>query len=143
MPMKLSRSTVIDRPPAVVWQFIATDHLQNHPRWDPKMELRQITEGPIGVGTRIQRRHTRLGAPIEGTMEIVEFQPPLAMGGVIHDSTPTGELEVHSRMTMEPERDGRTRVTINLDIPAMTASMDPSMIDASLAKMKELIEAET
>lgn len=107
------------------------------------MELRQLTEGPIGVGTRIKRRHTRLGAPIEGTMEVVEFQSERAMGVVIHDSTLTGELEVHSRMTLEPERESRTAVTIHLDIPAMTASMDPSMIEGSLTKMKELIEAET
>lgn len=107
------------------------------------MELRQLTDGPLGVGTRIQRRHTRLGAPIEGTMEVVEFQAPFAVGFVIHDRTPTGELEVHSRMTMQSERDGHTTVTIDLEMPGMAASMDPSMIDASLAKMKELIEAET
>jgi hypothetical protein len=95
------------------------------------------------VGTRIQRRHTRLGAPIEGTMEIVDFQPGQAMGAVIHDSTPTGKLEVHSRMTAQPEGEGRTTVTIHLDIPAMAASMDPSMVEAGLTKMKELIEAET
>jgi hypothetical protein len=106
------------------------------------MELRQLTEGPIGVGTRIQRRHTRLGAPIEGTMEIVEFEPERAMGAVIHDSTPTGELEVQSRMTAEPIGQN-TVLTIDLDVPAMAASMDPSMVEASLTKMKELIEAET
>jgi uncharacterized protein YndB with AHSA1/START domain len=140
--MKLSLSKVIDRPPTAVWQFFAVDHLRNHPRWDPKMELRQLTEGPIGVGTRIQRRHTRLGAPIEGTMEIVEFEPERAMGAVIHDSTPTGELEVQSRMTAEPIGQN-TVLTIDLDVPAMAASMDPSMVEASLTKMKELIEAET
>src|SRR5829696_5721002 len=143
VPMKLSLSKVIDRPPAVVWQFFAVDHLRNHPRWDPMMELRQLTEGPIAVGTRIERRHTRLGVPIEGTMEVVEFEPKRAMSVVIHDSTPTGELEVHSRMTAEPVGEGRTIVTIHLDIPSMAASMDPSMIEGSLKKMKELIEAET
>lgn len=46
-------------------------------------------------------------------------------------------------MTMEPlDGDGRTRLTIYLDIPAMDASTDPSMIEGSLRKMKELIEAE-
>lgn len=98
------------------------------------MELRPLTEGPIGVGTRIERRHTRLGAPIEGTMEVVEFQPERAMGVVIRDSTPTGELEVHSRMTAEPEGEGGTTLTIHLDLPATAPSMDPSMIEVSLAK---------
>jgi len=34
-------------------------------------------------------------------------------------------------------------VTVHLEIPGMHASMDPSMIEASLSKMKELIESET
>lgn len=141
--MSLSVSKVIDRPPAVVWRFYAVDHVRNHSRWDPKMELRQLTDGPIGVGTRIHRRHTRIGVPIEGTMEVVEFEPGRAMGVVIHDDTPSGPLEVQSRVTMEPVGEGRTHVTVRLDIPGTTASMDPSMIEASLEKVKELIEAET
>lgn len=141
--MKLSLSKVIDRPPAVVFDFWAVNHLRNHPRWDPKMELRQLTEGPVGVGTRFHRRHTRVGTPIEGTMEVVEFEPNRSIGAVIHDMTPNGPLEVHSRTTVEPEGEGRTKLTIHLEIPSMEASMDPSMVEASLSKMKELIEAET
>jgi hypothetical protein len=38
------------------------------------MELEQLTEGPIGVGTVIRRRHTHYGEPIEGTMEVVEYE---------------------------------------------------------------------
>lgn len=141
--MKLDRSIVIDRPPSAVFDFVAVNHLKNHPRWDPHMELQQLTEGPLRVGSQYRRRHTRVGAPIEGTMEIVEFEPEQSMGARILDHTPMGPLEVHSRMTMEPlDGDGRTRLTIYLDIPAMDASMDPSMIEGSLRKMKELIEAE-
>ena len=90
--MKLDRSIVINRPPSVVFDFVAVNHLHNHPRWDPHMELQQLTDGPVGIGTRYQRRHTRIGTPIEGTME---------------------------------------------------ASLDPTMIEGSLRRMKELIEAET
>lgn len=141
--MKLSRSTLIDRPPAVVWRFVAVDHVRNHPRWDPRMELRQLTDGPIGVGTRIQRRHTRLDVPVAGTMEVVEFEPERAMATVIHDDTPRGPLEVRSRMTIEPAADGATTLTIELELPGSDASMDPAMIEGSLARMKELIEAKT
>ncbi|MET3172445.1 UNVERIFIED_ORG: hypothetical protein ABIB52_000269 [Arthrobacter sp. UYCu721] len=57
---------------------------------------------------------------------------------------PTGPLEVHSRSTLEPLDEGAsTRMTIYLDIPAMDASMDPTMIEGSLRRMKELIESET
>lgn len=141
--MKLSVSTVIDRPPAVVWDFFAVNHVRNHPRWDPKMKLRQLTEGPIGVGTVIHRRHTHTDPPTEGTMEIVEFAAERVMGAVVRDMTPNGELVMHSRLTTEPMGAGRTTVTAHLDIAAMEEPMDPGPIETSLARMKELIEAET
>lgn len=141
--MKISVSKVIDRPPRVVFDFIAVNHVRNHPRWDQKMELAQITDGPVGVGTRFHRRHTRVGTPIEGTMEVVEFEPDRAFGVAIHDNTPNGPLEVRSRITMGSEGENQTTVTVHLEIPGMHASMDPSMIEASLSRMKELIESET
>jgi hypothetical protein len=107
------------------------------------MELQQLTDGPIGVGSRTHRRHTRVGAPIEGMMEIVEFDPERALRVVIRDDTPNVPLEVHSRMTAEPIDENRTILAIHLDVAATAASMDPSMIEVSLTKMKELIEAET
>jgi uncharacterized protein YndB with AHSA1/START domain len=142
--MKLDRSIVINRPPSVVFDLVAVKHQHNQTRWDPHMELQQLTDGPAGIGTRYRRRHTRIGAPIEGTMEVVEFEPGESMGFHILDQTPNGPLEVHSRSTLEPLDEGAsTRMTIYLDIPAMEASMDPTMIEGSLRRMKELIEAET
>src|SRR5919106_4549160 len=97
--MKIQLSEVIDRPPTEVFHFIAVDHVRNHPRWDPKMELRQLTDGPIGVGTVIRRRHTHTGTPVEGTMEVVEFVPDHAFGMTIVD----GGTTMHSWMLFEPE----------------------------------------
>lgn len=141
--MRVSVSTIIDRPPSTVWQFVAVDHVENHPRWDEKMELQPLTDGPIRVGTRIARRHTRIETPIEGTMEVVEFAPPHAFGVVIQDQTPSGVLEVRSRMTTEPTGEGQTRLTIELQLPGPAGSMDPGMVEGSLARMKALIESET
>jgi hypothetical protein len=56
-----------------VWRFVAVEHVRNHPRWDPDMELEQVTEGPIGVGTLIRRRNTHSDTPVEGTMEVVKL----------------------------------------------------------------------
>jgi hypothetical protein len=83
--MRLDVSEVIDRPPADVFRFYAVNHVQNHPRWDLDMELEQLTDGPIGVGTVIRRRHTHDGELIEGSMEVVEYEPDRAFGVVIHD----------------------------------------------------------
>src|SRR3989337_1705012 len=105
--MQIEVSTVIERRPDVVFQFIAADHVRNHPRWDPKMELQQVTDGPIGVGTLIRRRNTHTGVPVDGTMEVVEFVPDHAFGMLIHD----GPTEMHSRMLFESDGPARTRIT--------------------------------
>jgi hypothetical protein len=85
--VKIEVSGVIDRPPKVVFQFIGYEHITNHPRWDTKMELEQLTPGPLGVGTIVRRRHTRAGYPIDGTMECVEFDPPRAIAFRIQDGS--------------------------------------------------------
>jgi hypothetical protein len=139
----ISASVEVDRAPAVVFDFYAVHHLDNHPRWDPKMELRQVTDGPIGVGTRFHRRHTRIGSPVEGSMEVVEFEPDTSFGVVITDATPGGVLEVRSRATFEGIAGGCTRLTLHVDVPGSEATMDPSMIEASLARIRDLVEAET
>jgi hypothetical protein len=101
------------------------------------MKLEQLTEGSIGVGTVIRRRHTHTGLPVEGTMEIVEFVPNRVLGMVIHD----GPVEMHSRMIFEPEGQNSTRLTGTLDVPSMAEPMDPGPIQQSLRRMKELIES--
>ena len=139
--MKLELSTIINRPPAVVFDFVAVNHLSNHPRWDPHMELTKLTDGPTGVGTRFHRRQTRGGVVIEGTMDIVEFQPDRVFRAEILDQTPSGPREIHSRATVDPVDDGGSKLTFHLDLPGVE-SLDPSMIEGSLRRIKELIEGE-
>ena len=139
----ISLSQVIDRRPEIVFDFVAVNHLRNHPRWDPHMKLELLTDGETDVGTRFKRTHTRTGVPIEGEMEVVEFEPGRSMAMVIRDRTPSGILDVRSRMLVEPDGDGGTKLTIWVDIPAMHESMDQRMIEASLHNMKRLIESET
>jgi uncharacterized protein YndB with AHSA1/START domain len=136
--VKIEVSQVIHRPPAVVFRFIVVNHIRNHPRWDPKMELQQLSEGPIRVGTIIRRRRTHTGAPTEGTMEVVEYKPDRTFGMVIRD----GPVEMRSRMTFEPDGEGGTIIRGSVDVPAMAEPMDSGPIEASLRRIKELIESE-
>jgi hypothetical protein len=137
--MQLEVHEVIDRSPSDVFRFVATEHVRNHPRWDPVMQLEQLTDGPSGVGTMIRRRHTHGGDPVEGTMEVIEFEPDRAFGMVIHD----GPVEIRSRMSFDPEGQESTRLTGIVDIPSATSPIDPAPIEASLREMKRLIESET
>jgi hypothetical protein len=137
--MQLDVSEVIDRPLADVFRFYAVNHVQNHPRWDPDMQLEQLTEGPISVGTVIRRRHTHYGAPIEGTMEVVEYEPDRAFGVVIHDGP---GVEIHGRMRIEPSGESGTRLTIGIEIPGSTNPINPALMERTLRNIKALIESE-
>lgn len=140
--MRLTVSTVIDRPPDVVWGFVAERHLENHARWDPHMELWPLTDGPTGLGTRYRRRHTHTDPPTEGVMEVVEWEPPSVLATHVSDVTPMGPMEIRGRMTLAAAGERSTTLTIDLDVPGVKA-MDPAPVEASLAAIKALVEAES
>jgi hypothetical protein len=139
--MRVDVSQVIDRPVAAVFQWYADDHVRNHPRWDPDIELWLESEAPIGLGTIIRRRNSRAGTPVEGTMEVVEYERDRAMGVLTHD----GPVEMRGRATFEPLGPDRTKLTVTADIPGMDDSMKSlitSGMERSVRKVKDLIEAE-
>lgn len=107
------------------------------------MELEQLTDGPIDVGTVIRRRHTRSGTLTEGTMQVVEFIPDRVMGTIIHD----GPLEIRGRVNFDPLNEDQTRMTMNVELPGMDESTDTSMLksgmERSVQNIKQMIEAET
>jgi hypothetical protein len=141
MPVRVQVSEVIDRPVAEVFHFYAHEHVRNHPRWDPDMQLEQVSEGPIGVGTIIRRRKTHSGTPVEGTMEVVEFEPNRTMGVVIHD----GPTVTRGRATVKAESQERTTLTISAEFADMDESMESlitSLMERSARNIKHLIESE-
>jgi len=143
MAVRVQVSQVIDRPPAEVFHFVAHDHVRNHPRWDPDMELEQVSTGPIGIGTVIRRRNSHSGTPVEGKMEVVEFEPNRAFGAIVHD----GPVEIHGRTTFEAANHDQTTLTITVEFPGMDeSSMDTglltSLIERTIRNIKHLIETE-
>ena len=142
MSARFQHSQVIDRPVADVFHFYAHEHVRNHPRWDSDIKLAQITAGPIGVGTIIHRVNSRSGTPVEGTMEVVEYEPDKVISMVIHD----GPVEMYGRTTFESVSDNQTSLTIFIEIPSMDDSMDKSFLLSRLERSgqirKQLIEAE-
>jgi hypothetical protein len=140
MTVQLQVTQVIERPLADVFHFYAVEHVRNHPRWDPDIELSPITPGPIGVGTLIRRRNKRSGTPVDGTMEVVEFEPGRAFATLIHD----GPVEMHGRATFEALAEDRTLLTVSAEIPGMDEAMDKSFLlsrmQRSVDTIKKLIE---
>ena len=132
---------MIDRPVGEVFRFCARDHVRNHPRWDPDIELEQISPGPVEVGTIIRRRNSHSGAPIEGTMEIVEYEADRVFGGVIRE----GGRQYRGAMTFAPEGEERTLLTISVDLPGLdesSAAVLTGSMERSVRSIKDLIESE-
>jgi uncharacterized membrane protein len=140
--LQLEVSISIERPVATVWDFYAVHHVENHPRWDPDLELEKVTDGSIGVGTVIRRRSVRFGTPTEGTMEIVAFEPERLMWVETRD----GDMTIHGRARFADLGGGRTELRIGGDFVGMDDSMEETirpLMERSLATIKDLIESET
>lgn len=140
--MKLEASTVVPRPLSTVWDFYAVHHVENHPRWDPTVQLEYTGPSPLGVGSVIDRRTTRGEHPTEGTMRITAFEPERLMEVETRD----GSMTFHGRARFERVDDHHTRLTIGADFPGMDQSTGDrirSMMEGSLEKIRSLIEAES
>jgi hypothetical protein len=142
MALQFESSQVIDRPIDKVFHFYAVEHVRNHPRWDPDIELWLDSDEPIGVGTIIQRRNKRSGTPVEGTMEVVEFEPNRVLAMVIHD----GPAVMQGRTTFEAISDSQTKITTTIDIPWMDENADKTILNSRLEHAaqirKQLMESE-
>lgn len=141
--MKIQVCMEIARPVEDVWRWYALEHVRNHPRWDPDMQLEQISEGPMGLGTKIRRRNVRWGTPVEGEMEVVEFEPERAFALSIRDAN----MEMFGRATFEAQGADRTMLKVSTDIPEMDESADANflttMMERSLGNVKTMVESET
>jgi hypothetical protein len=141
MPVKVQLSQVIKRPVGDVFRFFAHEHVRNHPRWDPYIQLEKVSSGPMGVGTVIKRINTRSGKPVEGTMEVIQFEPDREMGMLTHD----GPVEIRGRSTFEAVGENQSILTLHVEIPDMDESMGSMMtgaIQKSLQNIQQLIESE-
>ena len=122
--MKIELSEVINRPISDVFAFYADDHLENHPRWDPTIQLSLATDGAVGIGTVFNRRHTHFGDPVEGSMTVIEFKRDEAFGLAIDD----GFGELYERWGFEAIDETSTKITSMVDVPHMSETADTSLL---------------
>jgi hypothetical protein len=141
MPVTAQASGVIECPVSEVFQFHAVDHVKNHPRWDPNIQLDDLNKGPMQVGKMIKRVNSRSGKPVEGTMEVIEFEPDQAVTMLIHD----GPVKLIARAAYEAEGDNQTRLTMKIEFPDMDEMDTTNLVSAmqgSIRNIDQLLKSE-
>jgi hypothetical protein len=107
---------IVQRPPQVVFDFVARRHFENHPRWDADvLEMSQTSPGPVGVGTtaRIVRRQGR--GRVEGVATVVEYEPDRRAAWDVR----FGAFRLDQRVELIPEQGGAaTRVRLSIETSA-------------------------
>jgi len=73
--VRIEGEIVIDRPVEEVFDVVADE--RNEPRFNPRMRrAEQISEGPIGVGTRFRAETVSVGRPVEMVIEYTGYERP-------------------------------------------------------------------
>ncbi|MFC7450677.1 SRPBCC family protein [Rhodococcus daqingensis] len=147
MPV-LEQSVLIARPVSEVWDYLANP--ANWPSWESSMiECTQVTDGPIGLGTRWQGVTRVLGRRIDWVAEFTEVDAPKATAAKSLEST----VKFTTTTRLE-EVDGGTRFTYRTDTetglggvfgkladPIVTKAADRSR-RASLDNLADLLTAD-
>lgn len=147
MKVQIQSEVVIDRPVEEVFDFVATNHRENHSRWDVAVSrLEPETAGPLGLGSRFTIVRRNFGREEARTFEITEWQPPRRM--TMTTTAPDFEQSLKARF--EPAGESRTRhlLTGEAKVGGLRGVLAPLMkmkfgrdIDANLLRIKDLVEA--
>ena len=109
--MAIRHTIEIARSPEDVFAYL--DQLDRHGEWQGTLVSTKVeTEGPTRVGSRATDTRKVPGGQQDITYEITEHDPPrrAAFRGVNGPVRPVGTV------TVEPAGDGRSRLTLELDL---------------------------
>jgi hypothetical protein len=82
---RIEAEIVINRPVEEVFDFVADE--RNEPRYNSQMRrAEQVTEGPIGVGTRYRAELVSMGRPVQMDIEFTGHDRPRRLASTTHVS---------------------------------------------------------
>jgi hypothetical protein len=143
----ISVERVLERPPHTVFDFVATHHFQNHPKWDPDVvEMRQTSPGRVRTGTTAQVVRRQGNRRVEGTATVTEYEPDRSAAWEVR----FGPFLLNQRADLMPEQGGtatrlrlaiETRASgpIRLLVPLLRGRFRRTM-EQSLATIANLLE---
>jgi uncharacterized membrane protein len=142
--VKIEHSLVIARPIEKVFVFLI--NLGNNSLWqEGVIESRQISEGPVDVGTRGSDIRKFLGRQIECDYEIVEYEPKEK----IRFKSITGPIQFKGSYTFQSVEQG-TRFTFTIEGSAgpwfnvagpLASRLAKKQVEADSNRLKNLLES--
>ena len=142
--IKAEKSIVIERPVEDVFAYVGDQ--TNAVHWQAGLvEVRRLTDGPIGVGTRHTIVRTFMGRRLAVDNEYVAFEP----GRRIAFRTTSGPMPLEASYLVEPVAGGtRVTSTIAMEASGFLALAEPLIaaglrreMDAAFRELKRLLEA--
>ena len=139
----IEKSTIVHRPSDEVFAFVA-DHL-NAPRWQSGIvEVRRLTDGPPGVGTKHTFTRTLMGRRMTGETEYVAFEPGKR---VAFRSTSGPRLLAAYAVTATPDGT-RLTATMEVDFSGIMSVAEPLVarqltqdVVSNLARLTAILES--
>ena len=112
---------VIKRPVEEVFDFVADE--RNEPRYNPHMRrAEQISDGPIGVGTRFRAEIASMGRTLEMAIEFTGYERPRRLASSTHMSS----MDTRGALTFDPVPEGtRMRWSWDVEPRGMFGAMGP------------------
>jgi uncharacterized protein YndB with AHSA1/START domain len=99
--VRIEGEIVINRPVEDVFDFVADE--RNEPRYNPQMRMaEQISDGPIGIGTRFRAELVNMGRTVEMVIEFTGFDRPRRLAS----TTRMSSMDIHYTLTFEPVPEG-------------------------------------
>jgi len=144
--IRVQEQTEIQRPPADVYRFIATEHGRNHPRWDPRaVEFMQLDAGPVAVRTRFSYKRKVLGRLQTLQLVVTDMEPNRVFAFRV-----TGSMQAQIRYVLDSTADPRTTVVqgvadFEVSGPQLLAPLVKMLVDRgakdSQRRIKQMVEA--
>ncbi|OGO56928.1 MAG: hypothetical protein A2Z32_00960 [Chloroflexi bacterium RBG_16_69_14] len=135
----------IQRPVEDVYAY--TSAVDTMPEWRGDVsEAEQLTDGPLGVGTRIRAGGKVLGRPIGLVVEVTELEP----GARFAYKPVSGTLRTHNVYAFEPDAGGTVvTLTDEIELDGILGLFEPLLgamvrrqYRANLGRLKAIMETQ-
>lgn len=74
-PVVGKASTLVNKPPEAVFEYIGEGFLSNYPKWSPEVvDLKPLSDGPVTVGTMAKQVRVDHGHKSESTFKVSDFE---------------------------------------------------------------------